>query len=100
MIRDWSEAKFGGVGEGAAAGEGKVGFEGYFIKKPQTLRKFQTLSQTFDNLPYAPHEGVGSGSACMNQLHNNQIYSADYLDKIYSRNYLTYHAHNSKNHML
>ena len=31
VIRDWSEAEFGGVGEGAAASEGKVAFEGSFI---------------------------------------------------------------------
>ena len=30
----------------------------------------------------------------VNKSHNNQIYLADYLDKIYSRNYHMYHAHN------
>ena len=48
-------------------------------------------------------EGTGSGSAFefhnliinrTNKSHNNQIYLADYLDKIYSRNSHMYHAHN------
>ena len=45
-------------------------------------------------------KGLAAEAHAINQLPNNQIYLADYLDKFYSRNYLTYHAENSNNNML